>query len=113
MVKGKAKRIDMPEKEKNNVKFINQRKQMLSPFVVYGDLETSVKKIAEMDNGKGKLHAQDRSTHEGCGYPYVIVRSDGLAFTRERLYGGENVVEHCFLQLFENEKIIKDRLATP
>ena len=42
-VKGKAKRIEMPEQEKNNVKFINHFKQMLSPFVACGNLKTLVK----------------------------------------------------------------------
>jgi len=61
-VNGRPTRVVMPEEGKNTLSFQNYKKQMKTPFVIYADFETLVRKIPGCVRGpeRAKLHREHR-----------------------------------------------------
>lgn len=83
---------------------------MKTPFIVYADTESLIKKIP--DSGTSGRFTEKTERHEACSYCYIVVRCDGEVLGAE-VYRGENAME-MFLSGIkaEYEKIVES-LSTP
>ena len=70
--------IKMPNENENGVEFINHRKQIPVPFVIYTDFEAITKKnkksVIDESKDKGNIsYTKAYQTHVDCGYGYKVV----------------------------------------
>ena len=70
--------IKMPNKDENGVEFINHRKQIPVPFVIYANFEAITKKnkksVVDELKDKGNIsYTKAYQTHVDCGYGYKVV----------------------------------------
>ena len=70
--------IKMPNEDENRVEFINHRKQIPVPFVIYADFEAITKKnkksvIDESKDNSNVSYTKAYQTHVDCGYGYKVV----------------------------------------
>ena len=88
--------------------FKNYYKQMKAPYVVYGDFECLVRKIAtcEPDN-KRNLKTEK---HEPCCFSYLVVRSEGET-QGPITYRGEDAVFVFLTYLQNHEREMREHMA--
>ena len=70
--------IKMPNEDENRVEFINHRKQIPVPFVIYADFEAVTKKNKRSDVNESKdesnvSYTKAYQTHIDCDYGYKVV----------------------------------------
>ena len=70
--------IKMPNEDENEVEFVNHRKQIPVPFVIYADFEAITKKNNKSDVNGSKdnsniSYMKAYQTHIDCGYGYKVV----------------------------------------
>ena len=70
--------IKMPNEDENGVEFINHRKQIPVPFVIYADFEAITKKnkkseVNESKDNSNVSYTKAYQTHVDCGYGYKVV----------------------------------------
>ena len=113
-VNGRPTRIEMPEEGKNKVKCQNTHKQVKVPFIIYADFEALVKKMdrCERPEGTKVSYTEKTEQYEACGFPYIVVRSDGVA-SEPVIYRGENAVGTFLREIVNEETKIREILATP
>ena len=68
----------MPNEDENRVEFINHRKQIPVPFVIYADFEAITKKnkkydVNELKDNSNVSYTKAYQTHVDCGYGYKVV----------------------------------------
>ena len=104
-----AVRIQMPTPNNKSIKFINHKKQLKAPWVIYADFESIIKKI------EGPLFLQIKvlhikvSIHEACGFCLRVVRSDGFS-PGLVFYRGPDCIQEFLKQLKEAEPFFKQSL---
>ena len=70
--------IKMPIEDENEVEFVNHRKQIPVPFVIYADFEAITKKnkklvVDESKDNSNVSYTKAYQTHVDCGYGYKVV----------------------------------------
>ena len=89
--------IKMPNEDENGVEFINHRKQIPVPFVIYADFEAITKKnkksVVDESKDKGNIsYTKAYQTHIDCGYEYkVVCHYDWKLSKRSKIYRGKEL----------------------
>ena len=112
---GVPTRIEMPKEGENILCFKNHKRQMNVPFIICADLEAILRKYigcARGPDSKNKSYTEKVENHEACGYAYAVVRSDGEVVS-ENFFRGVNAVERFLSDILEEERKIRESLATP
>ena len=111
---GRPTRTEVPEEGKNKVKLQNHHKQMKVPFIIFADFEALVKKmhLYQRPEGANANYTEKTEQHEACGFSYMVVRSDGVA-SQLVVYKGENAVGTFLSEIVNEERKIREILATP
>ena len=95
--------IKMPNEDENEVEFINHRKQIPVPFVIYADFEAITKKDKKSDVNESKdesnvSYTKAYQTHIDCGYGYkVVCHYDWKLSKISKIYRGKGAI-HKFLE---------------
>ena len=90
--------IKMPNEDENGVEFINRRKQIPVPFVIYTDFEAITKKnkksVVDESKDKGNVsYTKAYQTHIDCGYGYkVVCHYDWKLSKKSKIYRGKGAV---------------------
>ena len=90
--------IKMPNEDENRVEFINHRKQIPVPFVVYADFEAITKKnkkseVNESKDNSNVSYTKAYQTHVDCGYGYkVVCHYDWKLNKVSKIYRGKGAV---------------------
>ena len=90
--------IKMPNEDENEVEFVNHRKQIPVPFVIYADFEAITKKNNKSDVNESKdnsnvSYTKAYQTHVDCGYGYkVVCHYDWKLSKRSKIYRGKGAV---------------------
>jgi hypothetical protein len=75
----RAIRIEMPTEGKKFVEFVNFKKQLKAPWVIYMDYEANTTKVDAPAAGYGVQPCTVKTQlHKACGFALRSVRSDGL-----------------------------------
>ena len=104
-VNDRAIRIKMPTENNKSIKFVNLKKQLKTPWVIYADFESIIKKIEGPIQSTNKSFTHKSSIQEPCGFCLRVVRSDGLS-TEPFLYRGPDCIQVFLEQLKEAEVVI-------
>ena len=95
--------IKMPNEDENRVEFINHRKQIPVPFVIYADFEAITKKnkkskVNESKDNSNVSYTKAYQTHVDCGYGYkVVCHYDWKLSKRSKIYRGKGA-EYKFME---------------
>ena len=95
--------IKMPNEDENGVEFINHRRQIRVPFVIYADFDAIIKKNKESDINGSKdnsnvSYTKAYQTHVDCGYGYkVVCHYDWQLSKRSKIYRGKGAI-HKFME---------------
>ena len=98
-----------PLKNNKSIKFINHKKQLKAPWVIYADFESIIKKIEGPIQSTNKSFTHKSSIQEACGFCLRVVRSDGFS-TEPLLYRGEDCIQVFLEELKEAEVVILESL---
>ena len=91
--------IEMPGPG-SKIKFINYRKQLPAPFVIYADFEAITEKVGE--KAPQKSYTEQYQKHTACGYGYKVVCCYDDKFSKPiKIHRGEMAIH----------KFMKDMLA--
>ena len=111
--------IKMPNEDENRVEFINHRKQIPVPFVIYADFEAITKKNKRSDINESKdesnvSYTKAYQTHVDCGYGYkVVCHYDWKLSKRSKIYRGKGAVykfmENMLEEVEYSKKMVKYR----
>ena len=104
-----AVRIQMPTENNKSIKFVNHKKQLKAPWVIYADLESIIKKIEGPLLSTDKSFTHKSSIQEACGFCLRVVRSDGFS-TEPFLYRGPDCIQVFLEELKEAEVVILESL---
>ena len=104
-----AVRIQMPTENNKSIKFVNHKKQLKAPWVIYADFESIIRKIEGPIQSTNKSFTHKSSIQEACGFCLRVVRSDGLS-TEPFLYRGPDCIQVFLEQLKEAEVVILESL---
>ena len=109
----------MPNEDENGVEFINHRKQIPVPFVIYADFEAITKKnkksVIDESKDKGnvsytkpKKYTKAYQTHVDCGYGYkVVCHYDWKLSKRSKIYRGKGAVYKFMENMLEEVEYCK------
>ena len=108
--------IKMPDKDGNELKFINFRKQIPVPFVIYGDFEALTKKVQGCKISDVDSKVKDRRSyteayqmHKDCGYGYkVVCHYDEKLSKSTSIYRGEGAVYKFMKKMMEEVAYCKN-----
>ena len=112
VIKGKQA-IKMPNENENRVKFINHRKQIPVPFVIYADFEAITKKNKKSDVNESKdnsnvSYTKAYQTHVGCGYGCkVVCHYDWKLSKVSKIYRGKGAVYKFLENMLEDVEYCK------
>ena len=90
--------IKMPNEDENRVEFINHRKQIPVPFIIYADFEAITKKnkkseVNESKDNSNISYIKAYQTHVDCGYGYkVVCHYDWKLSKVSKIYRGKGAV---------------------
>jgi len=99
----KPQRVDMPRKDERLLKFINHHCQMKVPYIIYADFECLNIPIGST---MSKL-----TSHEPCGFCYIVVRCDGVSNAPVLYRGMDTVVkflQHLKVELTEINSVFSN-----
>ena len=105
--------IKMPNEDENGVEFINHRKQIPVPFVIYADFEAITKKnkklVIDESKDKGNIsYTKAYQTHVDCGYGYkVVCHYDWKLSKRSKIYRGKGAVYKFMENMLEEVEYCK------
>ena len=108
--------IKMPNEDENRVEFINHRKQIPVPFVIYADFEAITKKNKKSDVNESKdnsnvSYTKAYQTHIDCGYGYkVVCHYDWKLSKVSKIYRGKGAV-YKFLENMLEEVEYRKRMV--
>ena len=108
-VNDRAIRIKMPTENNKSIKFVNHKKQLKAPWVIYADFESIIRKIEGPLLSTDKSFTHKSSIQEACGFCLRVVRSDGLS-TEPFLYRGPDCIQVFLEELKEAEVVILESL---
>ena len=103
----------MPNEDENEVEFINQRKQIPVPFVIYADFEAITKKNNKSDVNGSKdnsnvSYTKANQTHVDCGYGYkVVCHYDWKLSKRSKIYRGKGAIYKFMENILEEVEYCK------
>ena len=100
-----AVRIQMPTLSNKSIKFVNHKKQLKAPWVIYADFESIKRKIEGPIQSTNKSFTHKSSIQEACGFCLRVVRSEGFS-TEPFLYRGPDCIQVFLEQLKETEVVI-------
>ena len=106
-VSSRPTRIDMPEKDKNTLKFQNYQRQMKAPYVIYADFESIIEKYDTCIPPTERSSTTKAEVHKPCGFSLVAVRSDGEV-KKVHCYRGEDFVKQFLATLLQTEMEIRE-----
>ena len=105
--------IKMPNEDENEVEFINHRKQIPVPFVIYADFEAITKKNKKYDVNESKdnsnvSYTKAYQTHVDCGYGYkVVCHYDWKLSKRSKIYRGKGAIYKFMENMLEEVEYCK------
>ena len=105
--------IKMPNEDENRVEFINHRKQIPVPFVIYADFEAITKKnkkseVNESKDNSNVSYTKAYQTHIDCGYGYkVVCHYDWKLSKRSKIYRGKGAVYKFMEDMLEEVEYCK------
>ena len=105
--------IKMPNEDENEVEFINHRKQIPVPFVIYADFEAITKKnkksVIDESKDKGNVsYTKAYQTHVDCGYGYkVVCHYDWKLNKKSKIYRGKGAVYKFMENMLEEVEYCK------
>ena len=105
--------IKMPNEDENGVEFINHRKQIPVPFVIYADFEAITKKNKRSDVNKSKdesnvSYTKAYQTHIDCGYGYkVVCHYDWKLSKVSKVYRGKGAIYKFLENMLEEVEYCK------
>ena len=105
--------IKMPNEDENEVEFVNHRKQIPVPFVIYADFEAITKKNNKSDvNGckdnSNVSYMKAYQTHVDCGYGYkVVCHYDWKLSKRSKIYRGKGAIYKFMENMLEEVEYCK------
>ena len=105
--------IKMPNEDENRVEFINHRKQIPVPFVIYADFEAITKKNKKCDVNESKdeynvSYTKAYQTHIDCGYGYkVVCHYDWKLSKVSKIYGGKGAIYKFLENMLEEVEYCK------
>ena len=105
--------IKMPNEDENGVEFINHRKQIPVPFVIYADFEAITKKnkksVVDESKDKGNVsYTKAYQTHVDCGYGYkVVCHYDWKLSKKSKIYRGKRAVYKFMENMLEEVEYCK------
>ena len=113
--------IRIPNEDENEVEFINHRKQIPVPFVIYADFEAITKKNKKYDVNESKdnsnvSYTKAYQTHVDCGYGYkVVCHYDWKLSKRSKIYRGKGAIYKFMENMLEEveycKKMLRDTLT--
>ena len=112
VIKGKQA-IKIPDEDENKVEFINHRKQIPVPFVIYADFEAITKKnkkseVNESKDNSNVSYTKAYQTHIDCGYGYkVVCHYDWKLSKRSKIYRGKGAVYKFMENMLEEVEYCK------
>ena len=104
----KPQRIIFPSDEDSILKFKNIEKQLKAPFVVYADVECSLKNTSDFNVKQGVIEEEEKvkeftyQQHIPVSYSYKIISIVPEFNHKQKLYKGEDAIEH-FLDTLQKE----------
>ena len=105
--------IKMPNEDENRVEFINHRKQIPVPFVIYADFEAITKKNKKSEVNESKdesnvSYTKAYQTHIDCGYGYkVVCHYDWKLSKVSKIYRGKGAVYKFLENMLEEVEYCK------
>ena len=105
--------IKMPNEDENEVEFINHRKQIPVPFVIYADFEAITNKnkksvVNELKDKGNVSYTKAYQTHVDCGYGYkVVCHYDWKLSKRSKIYRGKGAVYKFMENMLEEVEYCK------
>ena len=105
--------IKMPNEDENEVEFVNHRKQVPVPFVIYTDFEAITKKNKKYDVNESKdnsnvSYTKAYQTHVDCGYGYkVVCHYDWKLSKRSKIYRGKGAIYKFMENMLEEVEYCK------
>ena len=103
----------MPNEDENGVEFINHRKQIPVPFVIYADFEAITKKNNKSDVNESKdnsnvSYTKAYQTHIDCGYGYkVVCHYDWKLSKVSKIYRGKGAIYKFLENMLEEVEYCK------
>ena len=103
----------MPNEDENGAEFINHRKQIPVPFVIYADFEAITKKNKKSDVNESKDESNISYTkayqpHIDCGYGYkVVCHYDWKLSKVSKIYRGKGAVYKFLENMLEEVEYCK------
>ena len=105
--------IKMPNEDQNEVEFVNHRKQIPVPFVIYADFEAITKKNKKYDVNESKdnsnvSYTKAYQTHIDCGYGYKVVCHYYWKLSkRSKIYKGKGAIYKFMENMLEEVEYCK------
>ena len=87
-------RVDIPEKDKNILKYYPGEKSLKAPFALYADFECLLKKEQSCQNNPEKSYTERKAKHEPSGYSLSLICSFDSTKNKHYVYRGEDCVKH-------------------
>ena len=70
-----AVRIQMPTENNKSIKFVNHKKQLKAPWVIYADFESIIRKIEGPIQSTNKSFTHKSSIQEACGFVLELLEA--------------------------------------
>lgn len=107
-----AQRIELPIKEENDVlQFKDYEKTLKTPFVIYADTETIIKKLDTCQPNPNSSSSTPLTKLEVCGFGYKVVCEDERYTKPAAIYRGNDAGRRLIECLLREEEEIRDILS--
>ena len=78
--------VDMPEKNKNKLKYRYGEKLLKAPFIIYADLECLLKKEQSCQNNPKKSYTERKAKHKPSRYSWSLICSFDETKNKRKFY---------------------------
>ena len=105
--------IKMPNEDENGVEFINHRKQIAVPFVIYADFEAVTEKnkrsdVNESEDESNVSYTKAYQTYIDCGYGYKVVSHYDWKLSKvSKIYRGKEAIYKFLENMLEEVEYCK------
>ena len=93
----------MPDKDIKILEYISGKKSLKVPFIIYADLECSLKKINTCSNNPEKSYTEKKAIHKPSRYFLVTCRSFDKSKNDIKYYRGEDSMKMFCKDLKDQE----------
>ena len=106
-------RVVLPAKDNNILQFINVRKMLRAPYVVYADLESLTEKVHTCSPDPKTSYTNVYQMQTPCSYGYVEAFGccDNVEFGNVQLYTGHDCIEKFLEKMLHLGRVHQERLS--